>query len=99
MPTISVYIPPAAFTAGNVFEDAPPNKTSVWIQLKEAGAIKITKAPVVFEDWQFHPQNARVYGNILSLVNRGMIEVLHSGSGVMTSTDLIDLFKTYFQEL
>lgn len=99
MPTISVYIPSTAFNPGSVFENAPENKTSVWIQLKEAGAIKITKAPVVFEDWQFHPQNARIYGNILSLVNRGMIEVLHSGSGVMTATDLTNLFKTYFQEL
>lgn len=93
-------IPQAAFNVGGIFEGKDKHRTSVSVQIKEGAPFDVTVNALFFEDWEFHPQNARIYGDMLTLNNRGMIEFIDVATGLpLNATGLTNIFKTYFQEL
>jgi hypothetical protein len=99
MAKLKIYIPDSAFQSGGKFEKHADEKHAIQVPfVSVTPTIKVNFQPKYFEESQFQPATNKAYLADLDAIRQGLIVVEKAGVP-QTPEQLIDIFKTYFQEL
>ena len=98
-----IRIPDSAFLAGGPFENDEPTKTQIVIGVRteKQAVMAVTNSPQVIDAWNFKPATSMDMNEILNYIDRGMLEITDttdSASPVMTSAEVLTLYRVYWQE-
>lgn len=99
MAKLKIYIPETLFEEGGTFAAYADRKHA--IQMPMVGFVPTVNAtfmPKYVEETQFQPATNKAYAADLAAIRKGLV-VVEKGGVVQTEEDMINIFKTYYQEL
>lgn len=102
MAKLKIFIPETQFQPGGKFEAFADNKRGVQVPfVSVTPTMNVNFQPQFFEESQFQPESNMGYYADLEAVRQGLIVIERaSAPGTpLADTDIITIFKTFFQEL
>ena len=98
-----IRIPDSAFLAGGPFagKDKLHTQIVIGVRTEKQAAMAVTNSPQVVDAWNFKPATSMDMNEILNYIDRGMLEITDttdSASPIMTSAEVLTLYRVYWQE-